>query len=460
MEQNKCVSNQKSCSSMNKLGSQLWSNNNWSNCKTCAGGYTAFSGQCFENWFAARYYTSYLTNCWHDGIISCPNQLIEGMISAPSVYAATSSQKIEFTIFYTRASKVNLSEKHVLIDGTATSSCKKSISGTGLVERKVMITGCSGIGNIRITIAAGSATHVTGASLGEFGPSPNVMIVNKNSFPIDSTIKTSIHSYTGSNGSQINFELSKPSDYQSRKNIPILIWIHGGSWVAGSYKDESALAQSIAKLGFVVVNVNYTLAKFNSVYPTLKIPNSPYSIGPNDINRLVQFVKDHYKEVNGNINNISIGGGSAGGHLTMLQATRSDNPINFKCVLAGSAPSDLNLGVNNQNYPYTSWIFQSIFGRDAKDLSYFSPSIQVTNLRAEKLALFHQIRDNLVPIEQTLQMSYQVKTKASNVDLFQFYGFDENQIIYKPEPSQVTHLYNDTALLLASMKAFLYTECR
>src|SRR4051812_16343426 len=41
------------------------------------------------------------------------------------------------------------------------------------------------------------------------------------------------------------------------KNLPVIVWIHGGGWQQGDKKDVEVKPQAFVKSGFVFVSVNY-----------------------------------------------------------------------------------------------------------------------------------------------------------------------------------------------------------
>ena len=465
-ENGTCISDHKVCTLNGNLGSKGWLNGSWSSCTVCKGGTTSYSGQCFDNWIVAEAYASELNNCWQDGTWVCLNQKIKGYIGTPDKYAITSATSAQFIIRYTGASSVSLTPDLILLSGTGTKGCVKSVSnGSSASEKIVTISKCSGTGNLRIRIQSGSATQSSGVVLGSFGPSPDIMVINNSGF---SNIQTSsmVSNYLGANGSPIPFELIYPSDWQNRTNIPVIIHIHGGAWSAGSYSEDSKLAQAIASLGFIVINTNYTLApKSPTNYPVLSLPNIAY-IGPDDITALVRYVTSKLVDIHADPTKVSIMGGSAGGHLASLEATRSSSTdIKFKCLLELAGPSDLKYAANNSNYPYTAWIIKSVFGNNSNYLNSKSPA-KSSSLRASKVAIFHQIRDNIVPIEHALQFSHSLKNKLSSSNLFNVYGREKNnfvgetQMLPFKDSSRVTHLFSDFEMAQNAIKSFLQTQCK
>ena len=104
---------------------------------------------------------------------------------------------------------------------------------------------------------------------------------------------------------------------EDARDLPVLVWIHGGSliWGAGSepYYDGSELARR----GVVVVSINYRLGIFGYLaHPELSA-ESPNGISGNygllDQIAALQWVRDNIAAVGGNPGQVTIAGESAGG---------------------------------------------------------------------------------------------------------------------------------------------------
>lgn len=87
---------------------------------------------------------------------------------------------------------------------------------------------------------------------------------------------------------------------------PVLIYIHGGGWVAGS--KEGAFLQTLPylEMGWAVVNVQYRLAR---------ISLAPAAV--EDCRCALRWVIRNAKDYNFDINRIVVTGHSAGGHLSL-----------------------------------------------------------------------------------------------------------------------------------------------
>jgi acetyl esterase len=91
--------------------------------------------------------------------------------------------------------------------------------------------------------------------------------------------------------------------------FPVLLHIHGGGWFTGSALGERKLGMQFCTQGFVVVNIDYALA-----------PENPFPAGLEDCVYAARWIRRHIAQYKGDPGRIAIGGGSAGGNLTMCTA--------------------------------------------------------------------------------------------------------------------------------------------
>ncbi|WP_415062531.1 alpha/beta hydrolase [Bdellovibrio sp.] len=456
-ENNRCVANTKACFKDNAIGTQTWTGSRWGSCLVCGESFTPLFNTCVPTYDLVNNYVSFLTSCWKDGIFICEIPKSNVYIGIPNRHSGDSLVEFKFPINFTGTSAITLESKHVMLYGPGATGCRKGVSGSSSTQRIVTISHCTGTGPLQISITMGSARGLLNESLPPSSRSSAIMITNR--LPNQQFSIAKDLDYPGKNGN-VKFDLLYPTDYASKKNIPVVIWLHGGGWAGGNKDLDSATAEKMARLGFFVINANYTLAPSPAgVFPQTLAPASSYRIGSDDVNALVSFVKTAIVQFNGDPNKISIAGGSAGGHLALVQASRPDTPVKLKCAISLFGPTDLVSAAKNTSYPPTQYIVKSIFGFDEGTQMGASPAHQVANLNTEKVLIAHQIFDNLVPIDQALRMAANIRALKPKVLLTEFYlNSPTQQPLMNPRPEQLTHLGNEETT--DGMLAYLYQECR
>jgi para-nitrobenzyl esterase len=100
------------------------------------------------------------------------------------------------------------------------------------------------------------------------------------------------------------------------KNLPVMVWIHGGGFVAGGTSEPRQDGTNLAKLGVVVVSMNYRLGIFGFfVYPGLAAESDQHASGNYgllDQLSALQWVQRNITEFGGDAGNVTIFGESAG----------------------------------------------------------------------------------------------------------------------------------------------------
>lgn len=97
---------------------------------------------------------------------------------------------------------------------------------------------------------------------------------------------------------------------------PILIQIHGGSWVMGDKREQGwPLMLHMAANGWACFNVNYRLSP-RATFPDHLI----------DVKYAIGWIREHAHELGADASFVAVTGGSAGGHLTSMLALTQNDP--------------------------------------------------------------------------------------------------------------------------------------
>jgi acetyl esterase/lipase len=95
---------------------------------------------------------------------------------------------------------------------------------------------------------------------------------------------------------------------KSEKPLPLVIWVHGGGWEAGTKDNNPAL--TLMARGFAVAGINYRLSQ-HAVFPAQI----------HDVKAAVRYLRANAKKLNLNADKFGAVGASAGGHLVALLGT-------------------------------------------------------------------------------------------------------------------------------------------
>ena len=91
--------------------------------------------------------------------------------------------------------------------------------------------------------------------------------------------------------------------------FPVILYMHGGGWCVGSPVGVRRKTMRLAERGFVVVNLDYSLA-----------PERPFPNAPTDTVYAARWITQNIAEFGGDGGNIVVGGDSAGANLSAATA--------------------------------------------------------------------------------------------------------------------------------------------
>lgn len=217
--------------------------------------------------------------------------------------------------------------------------------------------------------------------------------------------------YTTANNFEAKLDLYIP---RTTTPTPVVVYLHGGGWVAGSKEASQLVFLPYLKLGWAVANVEYRLAK-NSLAPA----------AVEDCRSALRWVYRHASEYSFDTTKIIITGHSAGGHLSlttgMLRTSDGfDRPPEWLTVVPDvpvaaiinwygiTDVADLLEGDHRQTYA-EHWLGtlpnRAEIARQVSPLSYVHPGLP-------PIVTIHGDQDQLVPYSHAVRL-HEALAKAS-----------------------------------------------
>ncbi len=207
--------------------------------------------------------------------------------------------------------------------------------------------------------------------------------------------------------------------YQPESDValPAVIMIHGGAWRQGSKLAMMRHARRVARVGYVVVSINYRLA-----------PKYPWPAQIDDCQYAVRWLKKNAQAYNVDAERIGVFGYSAGGHLAALLGTmgaEGDPLINeslsvsdqnlsgfspaVDAVAVGGAPCEFNwLDEGSEVLKY--WMGGS---RKSLPEKYRRASpVEYVTADDAPFFIFHGTADMLVPVQSSIDFHQSLKAKG------------------------------------------------
>lgn len=162
---------------------------------------------------------------------------------------------------------------------------------------------------------------------------------------------------------------------------PVLVWVHGGSWVRGSLDSHDRMLRVIANISkATVVSVDYRLA-----------PESPFPAPLTDVHRSLRWIGQNAPKYGWDTNRLAIGGDSSGGSLAAGAAllNRDERPrlaalVLLLPVLDLTLSSESWSRIGDGRYVLSRQQLQWAVGKYAPDQP--TDSAPLSPLRAESLA--------------------------------------------------------------------------
>ena len=119
------------------------------------------------------------------------------------------------------------------------------------------------------------------------------------------------------------------SPTNAQEKLPVIIWVHGGAFVAGDKSDITEYAVQIAAQGYHVVNMNYELAP-SAKYPTPLL----------QLQEVFTFVQKNAEQCGFDMNNVFFAGDSAGAQIVAQFANiQTDNQYASLIGIEQSVPA-------------------------------------------------------------------------------------------------------------------------
>jgi acetyl esterase/lipase len=205
--------------------------------------------------------------------------------------------------------------------------------------------------------------------------------------------------------------------------LPLIVWIHGGAWSAGSKNGTPAMGQ--LRRGYAVASINYRLSQ-EAIFPAQIY----------DCKAALRWLRAHAKQYNLDPKHIGVWGSSAGGHLVALLGTSGDvkelegdegnldqssrvqaacdwfGPTDF-CQMAAHAPPDSRMQHDTANSPESKLIGGPI--QENKDKVAKANPITYVSKDDPPFLIMHGDKDPLVPHHQSELLNDALKKAGVDV---------------------------------------------
>jgi acetyl esterase/lipase len=217
---------------------------------------------------------------------------------------------------------------------------------------------------------------------------------------------------------------------------PVVLLIHGGSWVEGDKSSFTDLAKYWRDRGFAAATVNYRL--------TNTVEKNIHPAQVNDVEKAIQFIGSKSGEWKISGDKFALLGASAGGHLALLHSYKYDAGNKVKTVISMAGPTDLTQ-ITNAGPAQTQvvqWLIGASLQAAPQAYAQASPVTHVS-ATAKPTLLFHGKLDVVVPYQQSVELNTKLKQA----------GVATKLVLYEDTGHEVINL-NHTMSFLADCEAW------
>ena len=139
----------------------------------------------------------------------------------------------------------------------------------------------------------------------------------------------------------LNLSVTVPADIVVDERLPVLVWIHGGSYLGGAGDDEfNDPANLVAEQRIVAVSVTYRLG----VFGYLAGDGRPANLGLLDQLAALAWVRENIAAFGGDPEEVTLGGQSAGADAVIRVLLTKDGGASVRRAVIQSAPLGILFG--------------------------------------------------------------------------------------------------------------------
>ncbi len=245
---------------------------------------------------------------------------------------------------------------------------------------------------------------------------------------------------------RLDLYLPKVPEGAQSKPLPLIIWVHGGSWRGGD-KNSPPWLDRFIKNGYAVASLSYRLVTNDANNP------GKFPAQINDVKAAVRFLRSQSNRYHLDPGHFGAFGSSAGGHLVALLGASNgvaelegslgnanqSSEVQAVCDACGPANFfslnqpfyDLSKGVllhpGPAAYPQAS--SSQMLGdipSNRPDIARLASPVTMISAKTPPFLILHGTKDNVVPLAQSRELDIVLKDKHIDSTLLIVEGADHN----------------------------------
>ncbi|KAF1847636.1 alpha/beta-hydrolase [Cucurbitaria berberidis CBS 394.84] len=154
-----------------------------------------------------------------------------------------------------------------------------------------------------------------------------------------------IYGSLGQSEACLTVSIYRPSGIPIAKKLPVLVFLHGGSFVIGSHRSfDGTLFVAKSAQPLMVITVQYRLGALGSLPGKFMEEEGLLNLGIRDQKMALGFLQEYVEYFGGNPKKITLGGQSAGGHSVGIHLFHNygqdaGKPLFHQAILASGSPT-------------------------------------------------------------------------------------------------------------------------
>lgn len=219
----------------------------------------------------------------------------------------------------------------------------------------------------------------------------------------------------GSDEHCLNLSVTLPADIGPDERLPVLVWIHGGSYLAGAGDDElNDPARLVAEQRIVAVSVTYRLG----VFGYLAGAGRPAHLGLWDQLAALRWVRANISAFGGNPDEITLAGQSAGADAVVRVLVTEEGGASVRRAIIQSAPFGIMFGRDRLNAALDAGIGAIPADASTEDLLSIGDTVTAVGSRfglRGQMPFSPRLGADPLPTEDEFAAAW--RERASHVDL-------------------------------------------
>jgi len=237
--------------------------------------------------------------------------------------------------------------------------------------------------------------------------------------------------YADTDNPRQRLDLLLPSNPGGDQPLPVVVWIHGGAWQAGSKGSGTGrLGELVSGGNYAGVSVAYRLSS-EAIWPAQI----------HDCKAAIRWVRAHAKRYNLDGSRIGVWGSSAGGHLVAMLGTsggvkelegdlgkHTDQDSRVTCVVDYFGPSDLlsmgkypsRMDHDSADSPESRLVGGPL--QETKHAARGASPISYVSKDDPPFLIAHGTEDQLVPLNQSERLDASLRKAGVDVLLVKMVG--------------------------------------